>query len=96
MKAVKPLLLVTVLTGIALLGGCMPHIKVVESYESTTTPNDKASGKTIDPYTYGGTAAASGGTHTQSSYSDLTPKPAESDSTPKPAEAAAPAPVKKK
>ena len=69
MKAVKLPALLIALAALVLAAGCKPHIKVVESFESTMTPNARASGKTVDPYTFGGTAGAAGGKNPQASYS---------------------------
>ncbi len=68
MKAVYPLTPLAVLFCVSFVGGCQPRIKSVESFESTMTPNPKATGATLDPYTYGGTAMASGGTQPQTSF----------------------------
>ncbi len=64
MKAYK----LIVLTFVFLAAGCQPRIKSLESNESAMTPNPKASGMTIDPYTYGGIATATGGTKPAASY----------------------------
>jgi hypothetical protein len=60
----------------AMLAGCQPRIKSLESNESAMTPNPKAQGKTIDPYTYGGIAGATGGTQTQTRLNKPEPAPA--------------------
>ena len=80
MKTAKPVIFLAAIVTLGISGGCMPHVKVVESYTSATEPNAKARGTTIDPYTYGGTASASGGTHAKSSYSS--PVPADAPKAP--------------
>jgi hypothetical protein len=51
--------------------GCKPRIKSLESNDAVMTPNPKASGQTIDPYTFGGTAKASGGTKPAATYATI-------------------------
>jgi len=60
MKALR-LGALALLTALA-VAGCNFHVKSIESYQAATTPNPVANGNG-DRYDYGGTAAASGGTH---------------------------------
>ena len=55
----------------AALTGCsngQPRFKGLDSYNNATTPNDYRAVSGIDPYSYGGTAYASGGTQPGVSY----------------------------
>lgn len=67
------------LVGISLLAlaGCehpgLVRIKSLESREAAMTPNPKASGKTVDPYTYGGAPEAAGGQKAGDAYATSLP-----------------------
>lgn len=74
MKAEKTLIAAAMLM---LLTGCQPRVKSLESNESAMTPNPPAAGKTIDPYTNGGIAGASGGGKPEASYATVKPSSAE-------------------
>lgn len=53
------------------LSGCsngQPRFKGVEAYKNTTEPNDYDKLPPMDPYSYGGTAYASGGLAPAASY----------------------------
>lgn len=65
MKAAQMSRSVFAILAVAALAGCAPRLKSEESFQSAMTPNNEATGKTLDPYTYGGTAMASGGLHPQ-------------------------------